>query len=53
MNQGFFEYHIERFREKYPVYRNYQNYHIFTMLCIKYFFFSEAGTAFDQDAVEE
>lgn len=53
MSQDFFDFHIERLREKYPVYKNYQRYHIFTILCIKYFFFSEAGISFDQDIVEE
>lgn len=53
MSQDFFDFHIERLREKYPVYKNYQKYHIFTILCIKYFFFSEAGISFDQDIVEE
>ena len=53
MSQDFFDFHIERLREKYPVYKNYQRYHIFIILCIKYFFFSEAGISFDQDLVEE
>lgn len=53
MSQDFLDFHIERLREKYPVYKNYQRYHIFTILCIKYFFFSEAGISFDQDIVEE
>lgn len=53
MSQDFFDFHIERLREKYPVYKNYQRYHIFTILCIKYFFFCEAGISFDQDIVEE
>lgn len=53
MSQDFFDFHIERLREKYPVYKNYQRYHIFIILCIKYFFFSEAGISFDQDIVEE
>lgn len=53
MGQDFFDYHIERIKEKYPIYKQYQNYHIFTVLCIKYFFFSESGVPFDQDIVEE
>ena len=53
MSQDFFEYHIETMKEKYPTFRKYQNYHIFTLLCIKYFFYSESGTSFDQDVIEE
>ena len=53
MSQDFFEYHINAMKEKYPVYQKYQDYHIFTLLCIKYFFYSEAGISFDQDIVEE
>lgn len=53
MSQDFFEYHIETMKEKYPTFGKYQNYHIFTLLCIKYFFYSESGTSFDQDVIEE
>ena len=53
MSQDFFEYHIETMKEKYPIFKKYQNYHIFTLLCIKYFFYSEAGISFDQDMIED
>lgn len=53
MSQDFFEYHINLMREKYPKYKDYKDYHIFTLLCIKYFFYSEGGVAFDQDIIEE
>lgn len=53
MSQDFFEYHIETMKEKYPTFGKYQNYHIFTLLCIKYFFYSESGISFDQDVIEE
>ncbi len=52
-NQDFFSFHIQRMKEKYPLYQNYQNYHIFTLLCIKYFFFSENGLAFDYELANE
>lgn len=51
MNQDFFEYHINLMKEKYPVFRNYADYHIFIFLCIKYFYFYE--DAFDQDLIVE
>ena len=53
MSQDFFEYHIRTMKEKYPVFSKYQNYHMFTLLCIKYFFYSESGISFDQDVIEE
>ena len=53
MSQDFFEYHIETMKEKYPSFNKYQDYHIFTLLSIKYFFYSESGTSFDQDIIEE
>ena len=53
MSQDFIEYHIETMKEKYPSFNKYQDYHIFTLLSIKYFFYSESGTSFDQDIIEE
>lgn len=49
MGESYFGYHLNALKEKYPVFAPYENYHVFTFLCIKYFFFSEAGIAFDQD----
>lgn len=43
--------HIEAFKRHYPVFANYQDYHVFTELCIKYFFFSD-GNSFDQDVAK-
>ena len=40
--------HIEAFKRHYPVFSNYQDYHVFTEMCIKYFFFGD-GNSFDQD----
>lgn len=40
--------HIADFKSHYPVFRNYEDYHVFTEMCIKYFYFSD-GNAFDQD----
>lgn len=40
--------HIDLFKRHYPVFDNYQDYHVFTEMCIKYFFFGE-GNSFDQD----
>ena len=49
----FFQYHLDSLSEKYPNFKGYQNYHIFTLLCMKYFFYSEAGVIFDQDIAIE
>lgn len=51
MAESYFDYHLSTLKEKYPVFAPYENYHVFTFLCMKYFFFSEAGIAFDQDIV--
>ncbi len=40
--------HIDAFRRHYPVFANYQDYHVFTEMCIKYFFFDD-GNSYDQD----
>lgn len=40
--------HIDSFKRHYPVFNNYQDYHVFTEMCIKYFFYGE-GNSFDQD----
>ena len=36
-------------KSKFPAYRVMQDYHVFTIMCLKYFFFSD-GTSFDPDA---
>lgn len=51
MSESYFGYHLNSLKEKYPVFAPYENYHVFTFLCMKYFFFSEAGIPFDQDMV--
>lgn len=43
--------HIDAFRRHYPVFENYQDYHVFTEMCIKYFFFGD-GNCFDQDVAK-
>lgn len=40
--------HINSFKRHYPIFKNYQDYHVFTEMCIKYFYYSD-GTSFDQD----
>ena len=37
--------------ENYPILRNEQSYHLFIMLCLKYFYFSEPGIAFDPEMI--
>ena len=53
MAESYFNYHLNALKEKYPVFAPYENYHVFTFLCMKYFFFSEAGVLFDQDMALE
>lgn len=40
--------HIDSFKRHYPVFASYQDYHIFTEMCIKYYYFGD-GNSFDQD----
>lgn len=50
-NERFFEYHIQNIKDKYPTFKNYNDYEIFTLLCMKYYFYSETSEPFDQDVV--
>lgn len=49
MSQDFFEHHIENLRTKYQDFKHLSDYHIFTLLCMKYFFFSEPGVPYDPE----
>lgn len=49
--QDFIKERIDSFKTEYPVFSSYQDYHVFTMLCLKYFFFSD-GAAFDPDIMQ-
>lgn len=40
--------HINSFKRHYPLFENYLDYHIFTEMCIKFFYFAD-GNGFDQD----
>lgn len=46
--QDFIKERIETLKTNYPVFRKMQDYHVFTILCLKYFYFSE-GIPFDPD----
>lgn len=46
-------YHIHELREKYAVYRTMKNDDLFSLLCIKYFFFNEEDIPFDADMALE
>lgn len=46
---SFIKDHIASFKRHYPIFDNHQDYHLFTEMCIKYFFYSGEGVAFDQD----
>lgn len=43
---------IATLKSEIPVYRTMQDYHVFTIMCLKYFFFSD-GATFDPDAAAE
>lgn len=49
--KDFIKERIEALKGKYPAFREMQDYHVFTILCMKYFFFSE-GMSFDPDVMK-
>ena len=49
----FFEHHIQSLKEKNPSFNKLQDYGLFTLLCMKYFFYSDSNVPFDQDLVIE
>ncbi|QPJ84502.1 hypothetical protein HH195_00615 [Sarcina sp. JB2] len=53
MEQDYFKFHINNLKNNFPAFSELKDYHIFSLLCIKYFFFSDAGMPFDQDIVLE
>lgn len=53
MNVNFLEYHMHNLTEKYPAFNVCQDYHVFTLLCLKYFFYNESNIPFDQDIILE
>ena len=53
MGDKHFEYQIKKLKEKYPSFKIYQDYHAFTLMCIKYFFYNDSSLDFDADNVLE
>lgn len=53
MDSNFFNHHLSAMKMKFPTFQPYQDYHVFTFLCIRYFYYLESGEPFDQDIVEE
>lgn len=53
MAEDFFEYRIQSLKRKYNDFSHLQNYHVFTLLCMKYFFFGGTGIAFDPELALE
>ena len=53
MSKDFFVYNLEKMKENYPSFKEYQNYHVFTLFCMKYFYYKELNIPFDQDIVLE
>lgn len=53
MGDKHFEYQIKKLKEKYPSFKIYQDYHVFTLMCIKYFFYNDSSLDFDADNVLE
>lgn len=53
IEQDYFKFHINNLKNNFSAFSELKDYHIFSLLCIKYFFFSDAGMPFDQDIVLE
>lgn len=53
MEQNFIEERIRAFKRMYPAFSSWQNYRVFTAMCVKYFFFHEAGANFDPEEAME
>lgn len=51
-DHNFIKERIQTLKSEVPAYRQLQDYHVFTILCLKYFFFSD-GAMFDPDAALE
>lgn len=51
--ENFVDTHIQDLKEKYPEIRSYDDFHVFTLLCIKYFFYAETEESFDMDLVRD
>lgn len=50
-DQDFIVSRMDSLKRKYPFLRNEQDYHTFILLCIKYFYYSEPGVAFDPEFI--
>lgn len=53
IEQDYFKFHINNLKNNFSAFSELKDYHIFSLLCIKYFFFSDTGMPFDQDIVLE
>lgn len=42
---------ISALKENYPILKNEQDYHLFILMCLKYYYFSEPGIAFDPEMI--
>ncbi len=53
MIYDFFEKNIEYFKDNYSYYKSCQNFEIFTVLCIKYYFYNISNISFDPEIAME
>lgn len=44
-------FYMKEMKSKYPQFKSYQDYHLFTLLCMKFYFFSERSFDFDPDNI--
>ncbi len=53
MDKNFLQNQMCLFQQKFSALKTYPDYHIFTLLCIDYFFFEDSGSPFDIDTAIE
>lgn len=51
--QEFIQERMWALKRMYPLFSNWRDHHVFTMLCVKYFFFYEDGSDFDPEEAAE
>lgn len=52
MATSMFDSCMKAFRNKFPAFKDYKDYHLFTLMCIYFYFYCNTDASFDQDEVK-
>lgn len=52
-DKDYFEPQMNDLRSKYTIFKDYSDYHLFTVMCLKYFFFNDDNSPFDPERVND